>query len=89
MKWMITYSRFYTQGKGDPCSEDTIVGYSDLSDSELFVALKKKYPNLPIRKKVQSKEYKFSHDYVDEYGRKGLPYSDFVFFEESNLEEFK
>ena len=87
MKWLVYYSRFYCIGKGEPCSEHTIIGYSDLDEKDLFNTLQKEYPNLPIRKKVK-KENSYLNDYLDENNKDDLPYSDFVFFTSNNLKQF-
>jgi len=88
MKWLIYYSTFYCTGKGEPASEEKVVGYSNLNEQELFITLKEKYPNVPIRKKTKSKKYTFLNEYIDENGKEDLPYSDYVFFKENDLKEF-
>ena len=88
MKWTISYSNFYCIGKGEPCSDNKIIGYSNLEEQNLFKKLEKEYPNLPILKKINS-SYEYDYTLYDKNGNeKYLPFRDYVYFEANILKKF-
>lgn len=88
MKWLVYYSNFYCRGKGEPNYDLEVIGYSNLDEKDLFEALQKEYPDLPIRKEVKVDEY-----HTDRYNSNGVKdkyclYQSYVYFIANDLKEF-
>lgn len=92
MKWLVYYSDFYCQGKGEPNYDLEVIGYSNLDEKDLFKALQKEYPDLPIRKRVNVIDRYNLRDF-ETYDKNGVKdkyrlYESYVYFKENDLKEF-